>query len=315
MYPSVEEAEAGERAGGTGFLVGVPSEVHSGVTYQYAVTNSHVIREGNSPVIRLNTQDGGTDFLPLSRDDWVHHQYGDDLAVCPLEFSLDTHKFSLLTQDWFITKEEMEEYDIGPGEDVFMVGRFIQHEGGQRNTPVVRFGNISMMPWEPVTNMRGIKQESFLVEMRSLSGFSGSPVFVHIPPFAFRPGKGALEVAAYFWLLGVDWGNFPIYEKVREGKGGNEPVEEGWVVRSNSGQAMVVPAWQLQELLDQKDLAVARKRKDDEIKREQERSGAVFDVQTEDAESPRQADEHPNAFTGDDFSRDLKKDDSEPNAL
>jgi hypothetical protein len=50
--------------------------------------------------------------------------------------------------------------------------------------------------------------------------------------------------------LGVDWGNFPIYEKVREADWGKNPVEEGWVVRSNSGQAMVVPAWRLQELLD-----------------------------------------------------------------
>jgi hypothetical protein len=190
LYPSVADAESGEKVGGTGFLVGIPSEVHEGVTYQYAVTNSHVIREGNSPVIRLNTQDGATDVLELSRDDWVHHQYGDDLAVCPLEFSLDTHKFSLLARDWFLTKEEMDEYDIGPGDDVFMAGRFVQHEGRQRNTPVVRFGNLSMMPYEPVTNMRGIKQESFIVEMRSLSGFSGSPVFALIPPFALRPNRG-----------------------------------------------------------------------------------------------------------------------------
>ncbi len=42
LYPSVTDAEAGEKAGGTGFLVGVPSGVHEGVTYQYAVTNRHV---------------------------------------------------------------------------------------------------------------------------------------------------------------------------------------------------------------------------------------------------------------------------------
>ncbi len=308
LYPSVTDAEAGEKAGGTGFLVGVPSGVHEGVTYQYAVTNSHVIREGNSPVIRLNTQDGATDVLKLSKDDWVDHQYGDDLAVCPLEFSLDTHKFSLLTTDeWFLTKEEMEKYDIGPGDDVFMVGRFIQHEGRQRNTPVVRFGNISMMPWEPVTNMRGIKQESFLVEMRSLSGFSGSPVFVHIPPLALRPGKESLEVTSYFWLLGVDWGNFSIDEEVREGRGSKDPVKEGWVVRSSSGQALVVPTWRLQELLNREELAMARERKDGEIRREQERGGAVFDVHTEDAKKPGQSETGSDTFTEDDFEDALDR--------
>jgi hypothetical protein len=175
LYPSVGDAEAGEKAGGTGFLVGVPSEVHEGVTYQYAVTNSHVIREGDSPVIRLNTQAGATDVLELSQDEWIHHQDGDDLAICPLEFSLDTHKSSLLTQDWFLTKEEMEAYDIGPGDDVFMVGRFIQHEGRQRNTPVVRFGNISMMPWEPVRNMRGLSKKASWWRCARLADSAGRP--------------------------------------------------------------------------------------------------------------------------------------------
>jgi hypothetical protein len=53
---------------------------------------------------------------------------------------------------------------------VFMVGRVITHEGKQKNLPSARFGNITMMPVEPLRHMRGINQESFVVEMRSIGG-------------------------------------------------------------------------------------------------------------------------------------------------
>jgi hypothetical protein len=93
LCPSAESAEAGEIYGGSGFLVSVPSENHEGWDILYAVTNSHVIREARSPIIRLNTQDGAKDTLPLGQDDWVHHQDGDDIAVCELDIYNDTYRF------------------------------------------------------------------------------------------------------------------------------------------------------------------------------------------------------------------------------
>ncbi len=87
LYPSVEAAEVGERFGGTGFLVHVTSTVSEDIGYTYCVTNSHIIREAASPVIRLNTKDGRTDILPLTQENWSHHQYGDDLAACPLSLN------------------------------------------------------------------------------------------------------------------------------------------------------------------------------------------------------------------------------------
>jgi len=70
---------------------------------------------------------------------------------------------------------------LGYGDDIFMVGRFITFDGKQRNTPVVRFGQISMLPAEPVEVDGGRAQEEvFLVECRSIGGLSGSPVFVDL---------------------------------------------------------------------------------------------------------------------------------------
>jgi hypothetical protein len=108
LYPSAQDAEAGEAAGGTGFLVLVPSEMHSDYGFAYCVTNSHVIREAGSPVIRLNTKDGGRDIIESGQDGWIHHPDGDDLAICPIAMSNpDYYQYSMVPTDMFATKEFM----------------------------------------------------------------------------------------------------------------------------------------------------------------------------------------------------------------
>ncbi len=296
LYPSVGQAAAGEQAGGTGFLVGMQSEANESRSYLYAVTNSHVIREGESPVIRLNTKDGNKAILELDQEQWVHHQDGDDIAVCPFALANPNHyAYRVIPRSMFLTKGLIEQHNVGAGDDVFMVGRFISHEGRQRNTPIVRFGNISMMPWEPITHERGIQQESFLLEMRSLSGFSGSPVFVDV------------EVGGY--LLGVDWAHMASYEKVKKVNpitGRLENVPEGHVVKSNSGQMAAVPAWKLQELLDQEELVAQRKRSDEQLARQAENSPAVLDIRMPAPETDLPVNPA-NTFTKDDFEDALDR--------
>ncbi|MDP9383051.1 MAG: hypothetical protein M3Q29_23515 [Chloroflexota bacterium] len=159
LYPSVEDAEAGKRVGGTGFLVGIPSKVNESRVYLYAATNSHVIREGKSPVIRLNTKEGKKAVLELAQEDWVHHRDADDVAACPFVLAdPDAYGHRFIPQSQFLTEGSIRELDVGPGDNVYMVGRFVSHEGHQRNIPIVRFGNISMMPWEPIRHERGIDQ-------------------------------------------------------------------------------------------------------------------------------------------------------------
>jgi hypothetical protein len=68
------------------------------------------------------------------------------------------------------TPARMDQLNIGVGDEVFMIGRFISHQGLNRSQPLARFGNIAMMPGERVRDGRGFDVEAFLVEMRSLSG-------------------------------------------------------------------------------------------------------------------------------------------------
>jgi hypothetical protein len=138
----------------------------------------------------------------------------------------------------FLTREQAKTEKTGPGDDVFMVGRFVNHEGRQRNTPSVRFGNISMLPDEPVAHQSNTPREqiSFAVEMRSIPGYSGSPVFVYLTSVGFDGGISAGQ----HWLLGVDWGYIRDHE------------------RANTGMSGVVPAWCLLDLLNRQDLFKAR---------------------------------------------------------
>src|SRR5205814_5913498 len=116
--------------------------------------------------------------------EWVRHPDGDDLAACLISFDPMLYKFHFVPSYDFATKEVVEHWKIGPGDDVFVVGRFINHEGRQRNHPTARFGCIGQMPLEPIPQDRPhqppFMQESYLVEARSIGGYSGSPVFVHI---------------------------------------------------------------------------------------------------------------------------------------
>lgn len=256
LYPSADDARAGRGAGGTGFLVSVPSERHPHTVHVYAVTNRHVIVGGPhaepAPVIRMNTTSGQTDVLDRSVHDWLPHPGGDDVSVSYLRAAdLRDFKYQTVPLDRFVGYENAfpdNERDRRYGRNVwigapcFMVGRLINHEGRQQNTPAVRFGTLSMLPLEPVWNAAaGKPQDSFLVEVHSIGGFSGAPVFMGDP----RNFEGGLS-----WLLGVDWGHVPVKEYVYTKDAMGEIRRTDSYVLANSGQATVLPAWKVRELLD-----------------------------------------------------------------
>src|SRR5438094_7553473 len=182
LYPSVDEANRGATSiepgqGGTGFIVDVAVEDGpKDLRARYIITNSHVVGpEGKSPIVRVNTAAGGFDTLALSEGSWLHHPDADDVAVTPIGLSATHHRFrSLDWTTWALTKQELEDWRVGPGDQVYFVGRFRYQEGRARNLPTVRQGHIARMPLdEGIINSRGIKQESFIVEAHSLSGYSG----------------------------------------------------------------------------------------------------------------------------------------------
>lgn len=287
LYPSANAARAGEAYGGTGFLAGIKSETHpdQDLVHLYAVTNRHVIKDPPSPVIRLNTLQGNTEVLELNSDDWIPHSDGDDVAATYLGyFDRNKYKYSCIMVDrTFLTKDVIEDNDIGIGDDVFTISRFISHGGVQRNEPSVRYGNISMMPSEPIEDYYGHSQKCFLVEVRSLRGSSGSPVFVWLRPFSNRQTK-YLEALGEnpsieeigralkqgMWLLGIAFADVPYQEEVKKQIRDRSGVvvderETDYVAYSNSGQMAVIPAWRVSDfLLNDERFAMTREANDKE---------------------------------------------------
>ncbi|CAH1664549.1 Serine protease [Hyphomicrobiales bacterium] len=256
LYASEWDAEKGEKTGGTGFLVSAPIKI-AGQDAQmiYIVTNRHVVENGNSTA-RLKSINNGIVTLNLDEREWLFHPDGDDLAAYPILPDHNSNKIKLIKSSNFLNRNIVDEFDIGPGDDTFTLGRFINHEGRQQNLPTVRFGNIAQMPWEPVRQNNGFLQDSFLVESRSIGGYSGAPVFVYIPPGSLRHGVAnwvdKILLGHGPWLLGVDWGHINDWQPVCDTLGRPiNPIEpNGMQVRMNTGIMAVVPAWKLSEMFD-----------------------------------------------------------------
>jgi hypothetical protein len=264
LYPSVEEAERGERVGGTGFFIWVETENYKPLGHTHAVTNRHII-EGGSTVIRLNNHDGTTTIKPLALNQWILHPHGADLAIAylpsPNKYEI---KYRGIRADLIMSKEKIPVFDIGPGDDVYVVGRFTRQDGGNLNLPCVRSGVISMMPHKNMASASSHDEparETFLVEMRSLPGFSGSPVIWQLPllhPAVWHLERPQHKLAAHPdmpigpWLLGIDC-EYLYYDVEVYDERGNK-----YIKHIHSGYSIVIPAWELVDLLNDERLVIER---------------------------------------------------------
>ena len=222
LYKTRADAEACSDIGGTGFIVSLPA-VKSGREFRYFVTNWHVaVRDGFS-VVRVDKIDGATDYFEYNSVDW-HFLPKFDIAVVPVVISGSMHKVVVLPQDIFLTLERKNHEKIGPGDDVFMVGRFIAHQLLDQSVTAVRFGHISMDP-APVLQSNGIHADTYCIDLRSRSGYSGSPVFVYrTPGYDLEEALGIGGEAKFLMsgtnhlsLLGIHWGQFPEIWEVVDG--------------------------------------------------------------------------------------------------
>lgn len=273
VYETAEQAAEGRKAGGTGFFVTVPS-LKAPETFQhlYVVTNVHVAK-GEPRTLRVNTRDGGVDVLTVH--DWVSLPGGPDVAVAPVVIDSKRHAVEALRSDsWLPTKEEFLQLAIDAGEDVFMVGRFIDYDGVQTNRPSLRFGHISMKEANIKQSATGYIGSSFVVDMHSRSGYSGSPVFVYRTGGSIFADQGTFLGGGHLMkLLGIHWGQFPEQWEL-SGRGASpessDPAEakliiEGQYVSGLSGMTCVVPSWDILNTLADPRLVERRSRVEAEL--------------------------------------------------
>jgi hypothetical protein len=257
LYPDIEAAKNGENCGGTGFLVSTVRDPYLDKAWPhvYAVTNRHNIVKGRGcPVVRMRDRNEQVRYFEFEVSDWEFIPNGNDVAAAYIHPLDDVEAFSCVPVYKFANQSDMEFIGFAPGEDVFMVGRFIDHDGGITNMPAVRFGNLSVMAAPVFLDFDKKKHECLCVDMHSRTGFSGSPVFAYrvfghdlegenierlLDAVASRNSfqwRTALRMSTYFGLLGIHCGQFPEDWRIKD----SDEYVEGM-----SGMTVVVPAWDI----------------------------------------------------------------------
>lgn len=248
----------------TAFLLGTPLEDTDGKGISYVVTAAHIAKKirGRRFGLRFNSLNGT--ILHWFGEDaiwWFHPEKEDatDAAVILLPQLPNGAILSVLPFTMLADEDLIRERGIGIGDEVFINGLFVPMKN-EVNEPIVRIGNIAFMPKHPVPAIKiagkMVDADVYLIECRSLTGLSGSPVFCRetIPVTVYRgdgPRKGEPVtggMAGPFHLLGMMHGHWAI-----------EPSEFDRVDFKTTtkrlgtyptGISVVVPAKEIREILD-----------------------------------------------------------------
>jgi len=232
---------------GTGFFVCVPFKSSQLSTYRmaYFVTAGHVAKALSDKWIYflVNKRGGGiTTMVPLSTH-WLTHPTDKtaDVAVLPLELNPDADIKCISLMDNFVRPFDFNSQNVGVGDEVFITGLFTQAPGQSRLMPIVRHGNIAMLPTEQIQTELGYA-DVYLVEARSIGGLSGSPVFVRSADFRSE----GLDSTRGMKLLGLMHGHWDI----RESEMNKPSIIHDRQRGVNLGIAMVVPSDKIWETIN-----------------------------------------------------------------
>jgi hypothetical protein len=255
----------GEVLAGTAFFLGLKEGAAS---FVYLVTAAHVIeglkeRHYENMFIRLNSKTGGASRIEISVDSWLFHPTDARVDVAAREIpawgDFDALPFPA---EGAATPEVIALAGIGLGDEVFMVGLYTKHAGKGRNTPVVRIGNVAATPEEPCETKRGA-MDGYLVEIRSIGGISGSPVFVRTPWAIWNRNMEPFRIDVNQYLLGLMHGRWdmkhlaPVMFEI-DADYLKQPL--------NSGIGVVVPVARILEVLARPEFVAGRARRLEELK-------------------------------------------------
>ncbi|MGA9170082.1 MAG: serine protease [Nitrososphaeraceae archaeon] len=223
---------------GTGFFVGIQSQ--SDLHAVYFVTAKHVLQSAyvqGKVLLRMNTTKGNLEYIEIDLARHViltHPDVNVDIAATLLYPPQDHFDYLYIPQAYFVDNIVLKEKNIREGSRAFFAGLFGKFYGKQRNYPVVRFGNISLITDEKIEVEPTKFSHLYLVECQSLGGFSGSPVF-------FEYGRVTREKVFFspeIYLGGVMKGHYNDFFEV-----------PGFARELNAGLALVTPCYLLKELL------------------------------------------------------------------
>lgn len=245
----------------TGFFVFVPSKRFPGLSFSHFVTAKHVaddLKDRNAYIL-VNGKDGGTVVLTNYHAHWWLHPTDKtaDLAVLQVAKQENVEPWAVGI-DEFITQDDIAKDRVCIGDEVFITGLFTEAPGRVKNTPIIRHGNIAMLPDEQIQTELGYA-DVYLVEARSIGGISGSPAFVR-PTLSFSVRREDATTASFLAvednikLLGLMHGHWD----VKESDINKAPIVHDRKHGVNYGIGIVVPAAKILETIMQPELIKMR---------------------------------------------------------
>lgn len=202
---------------GTGFVVAKPGADPS-LHYYVLVTANHILdgiagpeallwareKEGeNWRKIPLHMRIRDPHHQPL----WVKHPAA-DVAVMYVDFPPSLRPERVVSTAWFADDHALAEFEVRPGDPVFILGYPFGTESSEGGFPVLRAGWIASYPLLP---SRSIKK--FLVSFEVFPGNSGGPVYLLDYN---RVYAGATHMGSIHFLIGLVSEQVTVAHEVQE---------------------------------------------------------------------------------------------------
>jgi hypothetical protein len=248
---------------GTGFLgfveypIANPKTGSKSQQINFLVTADHLtdMIPGDELSIRYNRKSGGVATLRVNKERKASHKdRACDIAMFNAPLIDDTHDQMFINLDRKIHQAlHKHRWPAGLGDEVSTIGLYASHYGETKNIPVVRTGNIAMMPDEPLWTNRGYVT-AYLIETRSILGLSGSPVFLNPPEVAviqgqikYLPDKELITIGMMvgYHLVGTVQDQIVVPQLQGDNVGPEYSLDE-----RNTGFAVVIPMERIFEIVE-----------------------------------------------------------------
>ncbi len=239
------------KAGGTGFFAVGRTSDRIGCTY--LITARHVAKQlaSDGIILRINTKGGGAREVRNPQFEWVFHSDEEnvDVAAAISAPHRDDDVFAV-PLSVLLTDFKQGSKRVEAGAPVYVAGLFNLFAGQKKNIPVVHTGHVALLPEDeaiPVQNRwtggRSMAR-AYLVQVQTLGGSSGSPVFIRrsvktLPlPKPYEDTGIFPEAFGATWLLGVwqgAWEGPPdgnVQQNFNVGPNSRVPVSFGIVERA-----------------------------------------------------------------------------------
>jgi hypothetical protein len=246
--------------GGTAFAISIIDE---DLKFYYMVTAKHVAEalDSSDCVIRINNKQGRSVIFEASGMKWWYHPTESEFVDSAVTLFMPPAmglRLATVSETMFATREIIDKYEFGIGDEVYISGLFTKLTETAKNQPVLRTGNIAMMPDEKIDFPSIGLIDAYLIETRSIGGLSGCPVFarhtVSTPLTQEEDGPPIGKFKRLYgggssYLLGSMIGHWQIPKDF-------DPTLSEAV---NMGLSAVVPLYKILEVVNHPELVAMRK--------------------------------------------------------